>query len=81
MVADMEVDKVADKKRRRKSADDRVFHKNMFFEQKNYCNPPRISLGVRLMGSKRIFDFLKILPKVQQTQMVAGENWQNMVKL
>ena len=35
----------------------RVFHKNMFFNKKNKRNPPRISLGVSLKESKRIFDF------------------------
>ena len=34
----------------------RVFHENAF-SKKNKCNPPRISLGVNLKGSKRIFDF------------------------
>ena len=35
----------------------RVFHENMFFREKNKRNPPRISLGVSLKESKRIFDF------------------------
>ena len=37
------------------STSNRVFHKNNFF-QKKWRNPPRISLGVSLKGSKRIFD-------------------------
>ena len=34
--------------------------KKTLFQNKNKRNPPRISLGVSLKGSKRIFDFDKV---------------------
>ena len=52
----------------------RVFHENMFFKKKNKRNPPRISLGVGLKESKRIFWFWLSLggPRVNQSLTIFG---------
>ena len=38
----------------------RVFQKTKLFQENQKYNPPRISLGVSLKGSKRTFDFNKV---------------------